>query len=145
MGLGDDFGKIRQVLECGSPLPLFVASPAVAKRQRTAALQDAVAPAKRLKMSKNSHFRPKPCLFGEKRVFFAKNGPPLSKKDAFFAISDVSETISQAWEMKKDASETISDASETVSDGSEMKTEASEMGKDGSETISEASEMISDA
>jgi hypothetical protein len=33
----------REVLECASPLALFAAGPAVTKRQRAAAVQDAVA------------------------------------------------------------------------------------------------------
>lgn len=35
---------LRQVLDCGSPLPLLY--PRLQKRQRTGALQDAIAPSK---------------------------------------------------------------------------------------------------
>jgi hypothetical protein len=83
----------------------------VGKRRRAAALQNADAPAKRLKMSKNRHSPPKPCLFGEKRVFFEKNRPYFSRKEASETVSDASEmktepseTGKNAWEMKKDGS-----------------------------------------
>jgi hypothetical protein len=39
----DWWANFRKVLDCGSPLPLCVASLAVEKRQRAAAVQDAVA------------------------------------------------------------------------------------------------------
>ena len=34
-------GRFREVLDCGSPLPLFYRSPGAPKRQRAAAVQDA--------------------------------------------------------------------------------------------------------
>jgi hypothetical protein len=38
---GTSAGSFREVLDCGSPLPLWRASAAVKKRQRAAAVQDA--------------------------------------------------------------------------------------------------------